>query len=164
MVGMALAFIVMAGILAAYLFLGRNLTRMMNLQQQEVRNRRALQLFTADVSSAIQFTTASDTQIVLSVQTSGTPATVTYTYTAGTGSTGTLTRTDSAGTATLLTGLASFDFNFYTESNTATTSLPSIKSAEFTYTSTLGSAASGTLASYTTVSSRVLLRNKPALL
>ncbi len=163
MIGMTLALIVMGGILSAYLFLGRNFTRMMNLQQQEVKNRRALQLFTADVSSAIQFTTASDTQIVISVQTSGAPATVTYTYTAGSGSTGTLTRTDSVGTQTLLTGLSAFDFNFYAEDGTATTNPTSIKSSQFTYSSALGTAASGTQAGYTTVSARVVLRNKPAL-
>jgi Tfp pilus assembly protein PilW len=163
-VGVSLAFIVMAGILAAYLFLGRNLTRMVNLQQQEVKNRRVLQQFTTDVSSAIQFTTATDTQIVLSVQTAGSPATVTYTYAVGAGSTGTLARMDAAGTMTLLTGLSSFDFNFYTETGASTTNLPSIKSAEFSYTSSLGTATTGTQASYTTVSARVLLRNKPALL
>lgn len=164
MVSMSLAFIVIAAILSAYLFLGRNLTRMVNLQQQEVKSRRALQMFTTDVSSAIQFTTATDTQIVLSVQTASAPATVTYTYTAGAANTGTLTRTDAAGTLTLLTGLATLDFNFYTESNVSTTSLASVKSAEFSFTSVLGTAASGTQASYATVSSRVLLRNKPALL
>lgn len=163
-VSLTLAFIVIAAILSAYLFLGRNLTRMVNLQQQEVKSRRALQMFTTDVSSAIQLTTATDTQIVISVQTAGSPATVTYTYTAGASSTGTLTRTDAAGTLTLLTGLSTFDFNFYTETNVATTSLASMKSAEFSFTSDLGTAASGTSASYATVSSRVLMRNKPALL
>ena len=169
MISASLALIVIGGILSAFLFLGRNLTRMVNLQQQEVKSRTALQLFTTDVSSAIQFTTATDTQIVLTVQTAGSPATVTYTYTAGAASTGTLVRayTPSGGTTattTLLTGLSAFDFNFYTESGVSTTSLASVKSAEFSFTSASGNAASGTQVSYDTVSSRVLLRNKPALL
>lgn len=167
---MSLAFIVIAGILSAYLFMGRNLTRMVNLQQQEVQNRRVLQQFTTDVSSAIRATTATDAQMVLAVQTaSADPDTVTYTYTAGASNTGTLTRTSTpfggAGTTrTLLTGLSAFDFNFFTEGGTATTALQSIKSAQFSFTSAFGTAASGTQASYTTVSARVLMRNKPALL
>lgn len=174
LIGMSLTFIVMAGILAAYLFMGRNLTRMVNLQDQEVKNRRVLQLFTSDVSSAIQFTLATDTQVVISAQTATSAASyVTYTYTAGAANTGKLTRTtptDAAGAVIsgsiatdLLTGLSAFDFNFFTETNVSTTSLASIKFAQFSYTAVIGTKASGTGSTYTTVSSKVLLRNKPAL-
>ena len=164
MVSMSLAFIIIAAILSAYLFLGRNLTRLVNLQQQEVKSRRVLQMFTSDVSSAIRLTTATDTVMVLSVQTAASPATVTYTYTAGAANTGTLTRADAAGTVTLLTGLSTFDFNFFAEDGSATTSATSIKSAQFSFTSAVGTAANGTRAGSTIVSSRVVLRNKPALL
>lgn len=174
LIGMSLTFIVMAGILAAYLFMGRNLTRMVNLQDQEVKNRRVLQLFTSDVSSAIQFTVATDSQVVISAPTATSAVTyVTYTYVAGASNTGKLTRTtptDATGAAVatttslvLLTGLSAFDFNFFTETNVATTNLASIKFAQCSYTAVIGSKATGTGSTYTTVSSRVLLRNKPAL-
>jgi hypothetical protein len=90
---------------------------------------------------------------------------VTYTYTSGAGSTGTLTRTDYAGTTSLLTNLTNFDFSYFSEANSAVSnSTPqSVKSIEFTYTSAVGTAASGTLASYTTISPRVVMRNKPLL-
>ncbi|MBI5770495.1 MAG: prepilin-type N-terminal cleavage/methylation domain-containing protein [Verrucomicrobia bacterium] len=230
MVALSLGAIVIAGIFAAYLFLGRNLTRMVNIQQQEVKSRRALKMFTQDLSSAIQLTTSTDSQIVVttpvgvtltgaattsgnttvtcsstsalttgaSISGSGIPSgvtvssitngttfvissnatatasglvlsaivttSVTYIYTAGGDGSGTLTRTDSAGTTTLLTNLSAFDFSYYNESGTAVSSSPqSVKSVEFTFTSAVGTSSVGTRASYTTVSPRVVLRNKPAL-
>lgn len=164
MVALSLGTIVIAGIIAAYLFLGRNLTRMVNLQQQEVKSRRALRMFTEDLSSATALTTCTDSEIVLSKPTAGSSVTVTYTYTSGSGGTGTLSRTESGVTTVLVTNLSSFDFNYYSESGGAVTSSPqSVKSVEFAFTSIVGTSTSGTRVNHTTVSPRVVLRNKALL-
>jgi prepilin-type N-terminal cleavage/methylation domain-containing protein len=161
MVATSVSAIVFAGIITAYLFVGRNLTRLVNLQQQEVESRRTLRHVTQDLSAAIQLTTATSSQVVMTKPTSSGTTTVTYTYTSGTGK---LARTDSAGTQTLLSGVTAFTINYYNESGTAITSSPhSVKAVEFSFTAAAGTSGSGTLASYTTVSPRVLLRNKTVL-
>jgi hypothetical protein len=234
MVGLSLATIVFAGILAAYLFLGRNLARMANMQEQMVKNRRALQLFTKDLSSAVALTNSSSTTLSLTVPTVrtltncaitsggatvtcastaglvtgmslsgvgfpsaatvssiingttfvmsanatssntgltvdavGQPSSVTYTYTAGADGTGSLNRADSSGETILLGKLSAFTFNFYgvNGASVSASSPQSIKFVEFSYTTaTEGAASSGTRANFSTLSPRVILRNKPALL
>jgi len=98
MVGLSLAAIVFAGILSAYLFLGRNLTRMANMQQQMVTNRRVLQVFTRDLSSAIALTNPTSTNLPLTV-----PTVRTLTNCATTSGSATVTCTTTAG---LVTGMA----------------------------------------------------------
>ena len=160
-VACSLSAIVFAGILAAYIFIGRNLTRLVNTQQQEVESRRALHLFTADLSAARQLSTASTTAITLTKPTANSTTTVSYAYSAADG---TLVRTDGAGAQTLLKGLTSLTITYYNEGGTVVTGSPqSIKAVELAYASTAGTSTSGTLARYTTVSPRVLLRNKQIL-
>ncbi len=162
MVATTISAVVFAGIMAAYLFLGRNLTRLVNVQQEEVESRRALRLVTADVSAAIALTTASSSVMVLTKPTSGGTTTVTYTYSSGGG---TLVRTEGGGNVTVLTGLTAFTFTYYNEGGTAITSTTnSMKSVEMSFTSSAGSSGSGTLARYSTVSPRMILRNKQLLL
>lgn len=161
MVATGVAAFVFAGILSAYLFVGRNLTRLVSLQEQEVASRGTLRQFTQDVSAAIQLTTATASQLVLTKPTAGGTTTVTYAYSSGSR---TLTRTDASGTRTLLTGLTAFTITYYNEAGTAVTSEPqSVKSIEFSFSTAVGSSASGTLARYSSASPRVLLRNKPLL-
>lgn len=163
MVATSLLAVVLAGVLAAYLFVGRNLTRLVNVQHQEVESRRTLRTFTQDLSSAIQLSTATTTLLTLTKPAAGGgTVTVTYTYSAVDG---TLVRTEAGANNTLLSGLTTFTITYYNEAGTIVTSSPqSVKAVEFAFASSSGSAASGTRASYTTVSPRVLLRNKPALL
>jgi prepilin-type N-terminal cleavage/methylation domain-containing protein len=161
MVALSLGAIVCAGVLAAYLFVGRNLTRLVNFQSQEVESRRTLQYFTADASAAIAVTTGTATDFALSKPTSVGTTSVMYAYSAAAG---TLTRTDGAGARVILTGLTSLTFSYYNEGGTEITNSPqSVKAVELSYASASGSAASGTRASYTTVSPRVVLRNKQTL-
>ena len=161
MVATSLSAIVFAAILASYLFVGRNLTRLVNVQHQEVESRRTLRQVTQDVSSAIQLTTATSSQLSLTKPTSSGTTSVSYVYSSGGG---TLTRSDAVGTQTLLSGLTDFTITYYNEGGTAvTSSTQSMKAVEFTFTSGAGSAASGTLAAYRTVSPRILLRNKAVL-
>jgi prepilin-type N-terminal cleavage/methylation domain-containing protein len=161
MVALSISAIVLGGVLAAYLFVGRNLTRLVNLQQQDVQSRHTLRQFTQDLSAAINLTTATSAALTMTKPTSTGNATVSYTYTTGNA---TLTRTDSSGTQPILTGLTSFAISYYNEAGTAvTSSTQSVKSVEITFVTSVGSANAGTLANLTTVSPRVVLRNKPAL-
>jgi prepilin-type N-terminal cleavage/methylation domain-containing protein len=80
MISMSLLAIVFAAVFSAYLFLGRNLTRLVNVQQQQVQSRRTLRTFTQDLSSASQLTTATSTQIALSKPAGNGTATVTFRY------------------------------------------------------------------------------------
>jgi prepilin-type N-terminal cleavage/methylation domain-containing protein len=161
MVATSLLGIILTGVLAAYLFLGRNLTRLVNLQQQEVQSRITLRYFTQDVSAAIALSTMSSSQLALTKPAASGTTAVTYTYSSGSG---TLVRTEGTRTQTLVTGLTSFAFTYYNEAGTAiTSSTQSVKSVEAVFSSATGTTTSGTLAKYTSVSPRVLLRNKQAL-
>jgi prepilin-type N-terminal cleavage/methylation domain-containing protein len=160
MVAVSAMAIVFAGIFSAYLFVGRNLTRLVNFQRQEVESRRALRQFTQDLSAAINLTTATSTQIALTKPTATGTTTVSYTYSSGNG---TLARTDSVGTQTILSGVTSFALSYFNETGSSTTNTQSVKGVEFLYSSAVGTTDSGTRATYTTVSPRVILRNKPAL-
>lgn len=167
MVALSISAIVGAGVLSAYLFMGRNLTRLMNTQQQDTQSRRALHNFTADVSAAIQLTTATSSQLVLTKSTAGGTATVTYVYAApspATASNGTLKRTDNGTERTVLSSLTSFALTYYNEAGTAITpNAQSVKAVEFSFASAVGDPNAGTRAAYMTVSPRVILRNKPVL-
>lgn len=161
MVATGISAIVLLGILTAYLFVARNLTRLVNLQQQEVASRGTLRQFTQDVSAAISLTTATASQLDLTKPAASGTATVSYVYSSGSQ---TLTRTDSAGTRTLLTYLTAFTITYYNEGGTAITGSPqSVKSIEISFSTAVGSSAAGTLARYSSASSRILLRNKPLL-
>ncbi|HVS51719.1 MAG TPA: prepilin-type N-terminal cleavage/methylation domain-containing protein [Opitutaceae bacterium] len=167
MVSLSISAIVMGGVLAAYLFLGRNLERMMFFQQQQVESRRALRNFTQDLSATVQLTTATTSQIALTKTITGGTSSVTYTYTAPTGGStadGKLDRVESGATTHLLTHLTSFTFSYFTEAGVQVTNAPqSAKSVEFNFASSLGSSANGTSAAFTSVSPRVVLRNRAAL-
>jgi len=158
MIAMSLSAVVFAAILSAYVFIGRNLTRLVNLQQQEGQCRRILNTLAKDVGMAMRVTTASDTQLTLTVPTGASTTNVVYNY-----NNGTLTRTDAAGSTTLLTGVITLDFNYYNRAGTASTSPLSIKQVELSYTSAAGSSANGTQARYAIVSPRLVLRNTPIL-
>ncbi len=161
LIAVSLSAILFAAVFSAYLFLGRNLTRLVNGQQQQVESRRALRLFTQDLSAAFRLTTASASQLTLTTTTASTP-TVTYTYSSGNS---TLTRTDSSGTQTLVRGITpnTFAFTYYNETGATVTALQSIKSVEMSFSTTHGSTTAGTQAAYRTVSPRVVLRNKKAI-
>ena len=161
LVASSLAAILMASVLTAYLFLGRNLTRLVNFQNQEVESRAALRYFTTDVGAGIRLTTATAAVLALTKPAASGTTAVTYTYSAAAG---TLVRTGVEGTRTLLSDLTSFEFFYFNEGGTETSGSPqSVKAVEFVYTAAKGTAASGTQAAYKTVSPRVVLRNKPVL-
>ena len=161
MVSTGLLAIIIMGVLAAYVFVARNLTRLVNTQQQQVESRRTLRTFTQDLSAASQLTTATATQLVLIKPAASGTTTVTYAYSS---TNGRLVRTEGSAAKTLLTGLASFTLTYYSEAGSTVSSSPqSVKSVEMMFSSSAGTATSGTLARYTTVSPRVLLRNRTTL-
>ena len=161
MFAMSISAFVFAGVLSAWLFLGRNFTRLMSFQQQSEQGRDALYVFARDVHGAMQVATAGSSQLALTMPPQASPTTISYTYNA---TSGTLTRTDASGTTTTpLIGLTALNFSYFNTAGTATASSLSISQVELSYTSANGIAASGTQSSFPLVSSRVILRNKPFL-
>jgi hypothetical protein len=72
-VGLTLSMIIFAGILSGFIFLGRNLNRLVIAQDQDAKSRKALSIFTRDLSSAVQISEATPDKIVVVIP--GTPAT-----------------------------------------------------------------------------------------
>jgi hypothetical protein len=85
MVAVGISFFVIAGMISAYVYMGRNLIRYSNQQDSETQIRRTLQMLASDVHSAADVTSFSATQFTLSLpyvhsDNSVTYYTVTYTY------------------------------------------------------------------------------------
>jgi len=164
---------VFAGVLSAYIFLGRGLMRQANAESLESRSRLALYYFTQDVSTATAISAeypgfeASGTQMTLTLPDT---STVSYYCDWSLGaSKGVLNRLTSSGTTlTLLTNLSSISFSFYDMSGNLV-SVPAsapgyqqldIKQISVTFTSTAGYAPSGSQSNLTMVSPRVIMKNK----
>jgi prepilin-type N-terminal cleavage/methylation domain-containing protein len=160
LIATSLSAVILAAVFSAYLFLGRNLTRLVNVQQQDVASRSAVRQFTQDVSAAVQLTTATSSQIVLTKPSASGTTTVSYVYSAADR---TLTRVAGSTTRTLLSGLTDFTVAYFNSAGGATANPGSVKAVELSFTTAAGSDASGTRARYASVSPRVILRNKPSL-
>ncbi len=173
----AISSFVFAGVLSAYIFLGRGLARQVNAESLESRTRLALFWFTQDVASATSVIAqnpgagVTGTRITLSVPSLGNSVYYACDWSGGTGQ-GKLTRQVGTGAVlTLLTNLTSFSFGYYDlagNSVTAPSTAPStaqinIKQIYMTYTSSAGVAATGAQSNYTVVSPRVNIKNKGLL-
>jgi hypothetical protein len=167
--------IVFAGVLSAYIFLGRALTRQANEQEMESRSRIAITYFTLDVSSASCVDPTAMTATTLALYSPDASDEVIYTYNAAAG---TLTRTTTGsapGGATpllLLRGIApsSFSFNYYTFVPWPSATPPSlppppaaVKAVNMAFTTTSGAVVSGASSQLALVSPRVALKNKSFL-
>jgi hypothetical protein len=166
--------IVFAGVLSAYIFLGRALTRQANEQEMESRSRIAITYFTLDVSSASCVDPTAMTATTLALYSPDAADEVIYTYNAAAG---TLTRTTTGsapGVATLLLlrGIApsSFSFNYYTFVPWPSATPPSlapppaaVKAVDMAFTTTSGAVVSGASSQLALVSPRVVLKNKAFL-
>jgi hypothetical protein len=173
MVVTAISAFVFAGVLSAYIFLGRGLVREGHEEELESRSRAALYYLTQDVSAATGVSTYTPSTLVLTTP----AATVTYTFTPAAPvqglPQGSLTRTQiPANTSiptSLLTGLSSFAFNYLTISGgqtppiTPPASAAAVKQVQMTYTAMAGSSISGAQSQITVVSPRVIMKNKPSL-
>jgi Tfp pilus assembly protein PilE len=160
---------VFAGVLSAYIFLGRGLVRQSNAENLESRSRTTLFYFTQDISSASSITTFLSDTLVLSTPAG---ATVTYTFTSASdpqgNPAGTLTRSEIPANpnvpTSLLTGLSVFNFEYLDMSGAAPASSTFVKQISMTYTAFAGSAVSGAQSHFTVVSPWVIAKNKPSLL
>ena len=180
LVSTALAGMLLLAMLSTYLYLGRNLTKLANLQVLEEKSRIALGFINRDLQMASSVSAPTSSGVVLTFPSGGT---VTYIYnvidpadpdpslyprlkrvaTFGAFQTTLLLRAD----------CTAFEFHYYSTtgstelvadaSNPANTTLVplSVKRIGVDFTLERGSAALGTRAALKTVSARVLLRNKP---
>jgi Tfp pilus assembly protein PilW len=167
---------VFAGVLSAYIFLGRGLARQINEQGLESRTRLALYWLTQDVSSASAIAAqnpgsdATGDQFTLTIP--GSSGTVTYhcDWSGGAGL-GILERVPSSGsTLVLLTNLSTISFGYYDITGSSVTvpasnslSQINIKQVYMTYTTTAGVKSTGSQSNLTVVSPRVMMKNKGLL-
>jgi len=168
LVATSVSAIVMAGLLAAYLFLGRNLKRLTYFHAQESDGRRTIQQFTQDVSSAIQLNTATATSLALTRPISTGNSTVTYTWNGTVG--GNFTRTQDSGPAvTMLKYVTSLTITYYDGGgNTPAGMQPyDVKNVELLFSTVRPSpttvGAAGTVTAYNAATSRIMLRNRQPL-
>lgn len=173
MFAMSLASMVMAAVISSYLYLGRNLTRLVNHQQMETQNRRALAMLNQDTRMAMDVSVSPDSQgranaFSLTLPGGSNPDfTVTYTYNPGAK---TLARNATggghAGNLTLISNLSVADapkplFRFLDKQASYASNKLSVKQIEVcNFTIANGTAASGTRSLYTGASARLILRNK----
>lgn len=174
---------VFAGVMSAYIFLGRSLARQLNEEGLESRTRLALYWFMQDVSSASSITavetpalTATGTWpfTIFTLNVPGYSAPVYYSidWSLGTGN-GVLERqVGSSGTALkLLTNLSTISFYYYdlsgnliaVPSSAPSTPQINIKQVSMAYTTTAGVASTGAQSNLTVVSPRVVMKNKALL-
>jgi prepilin-type N-terminal cleavage/methylation domain-containing protein len=163
---------VFAGVLSAYIFLGRGLVRQGNAESLESRTRTTLFYFTQDVSATSAISISLSTELKLTTA-SGTI--VDYVYSPAVDSqgnpAGTLTRVPSPPNAnipvTLLIGLSSFQFNYMDMSGNVmnpANNTPLVKQVSIDYTAFAGAAVSGAQSHFSVVSPWVIAKNKPNLL
>jgi len=167
---------VFAGVLSAYIFLGRGLARQVNAENLESRARLALHTLTQDISSASAITAQNPGAQVTGMQMALTiPGSNTVTYycdwSQGAAN-GILERqVGSNPYLVLLTNLSSLSFQYF-DSTTHAVAVPAaapsspqvdIKQVCLTFTSTAGYGPSGNLSNFTVVSPLVILKNKGVL-
>jgi prepilin-type N-terminal cleavage/methylation domain-containing protein len=172
LVATSISAIVLGGVIAAYLFMARNLERLVHLQQQEVQSRRTLKNFTQDLSAARVLTTISTTSLSMTKPTSGGTTTISYNYVPYTSdpTRGDFNRVENSITQVQLSNVTRIALAYYSEAgSTVTVANPqSVKSVELSFTTTVGNtinnnARDGTQVSYAMASPRVVLRNKQTL-
>lgn len=162
MMGTLITSIVFAGVLSAYIFLGRALIREGNLEILESRTRTTLYQFTQDVSTATGVAPAGMTSSSLVLYEPSAISEVIYTFNSVSGQ---LTRTPpgSATQTIMLNGLVSFAFGYFDSYGITTSNPNAVKQINITYTTSSGSAIAGSFAHFNVVSPRVILKNKPYL-
>jgi hypothetical protein len=155
---------VFAGVLSAYIFLGRALLHEQNAQSLESRTRTTLYYFTQDVSAATGVSSTGMTTSTLILD--GPGVTTTYTYNSTTGQ---LTRATLSPVTSivLLTGIASFEFQYYDFTGIQATNPNAVKQIDMTYQTRAGYLANGSgngaQSFFNVVSPRVLLKDKSFL-
>jgi type II secretory pathway pseudopilin PulG len=177
LIGMALALTVMAAVLSAFAFLGRQLVRLSHQQTLETEARRTLAAFAQDARLATALTSPGATALTFTQPTATGTTTVAYTYYSAATTVsgvpipaGSLTRTSpSGGTPVILVrNLQSIAFTYFDASDNRitdfTNKLSSIKKIALAFNTQTGRSADGTLTPvFSSASPRISLRNKPLL-
>lgn len=174
MISMSLALMIIAAVLSSYIFLGRNLGRLVTQQTLENGGRRTLAYFAQDVRMASGISgTPTASSVTFIIPSGATTTTVAYAYNSATG---TITRTPASGTSlTLASNLLSLYLRYYNETGTAydngsipyttqTTYMSGVKQISLVLTSQTGSAENGTRTAVNNFTSpRLLIRNRALL-
>ena len=178
-----ISLIVFAGLFSAYIYIARNVTRNSISHQHSLQSSRILHLFANDVGVATQVKGASNWQLDLQLPNG---SIVSYTYHPDTQS---LQRTSTSGELLTLNGISPLPlgfsspsfcsniFNYYNQRGASLLPAPiavpdavipvialvDIRQIELSFLITDGVADNGTLVRTPTLSSRIILRNKPPL-
>ena len=107
MIAASLGSFLLAGVLSAFLFIGRSGANLRNYSDMEAQARKALEVFAQDTRQASNVQWASADSVAMTVD----GKLITYTFTS---STGRFTRTLNSVQTTLLTGITNFQFLAYT--------------------------------------------------
>jgi len=107
MVAASLGSFILAGVLSAFLFIGRSGANLRNYSDMEAQARTALEVFAQDTRQASSVQWASANSVAMTVDST----LITYTFTPSTGS---FTRTRNSVDTTLLTGITNFQFLAFT--------------------------------------------------
>jgi prepilin-type N-terminal cleavage/methylation domain-containing protein len=164
MVAMSLATIVIAGVLSAYTFLGRNLAKLVSRQQLQAKNQSVFQFLAKDVATATSVVTATDTTCTFTFSTG---PNITYAF---------ANRQLTRGGVILQSDITFCDFNYFKNSGAATTTAQEVKLIELNYRAEYGATTDGTTAAINVAtathaayvstdytSPRLLMRNKALL-
>lgn len=111
MIGATLSSFILAGILTAFLFIGRSGQNLRNYNDMEAQARKALEQFAEDTRQASSVSWASATSLTLTVNS----VNITWSFASGA-----LTRT-AASAQTMINGITTFSFEAYTINGTAIT-------------------------------------------
>ncbi len=169
MVGVTISSVVLAGVMTAFLMMGRSGYNAANYSVMEAEARRALETFSSDARMANNITWNSSNSITLRVVTSGSPQSVTYAYdTSTTGDTAKCfyrvigTASSTATRLVLVRNVSDFAFRRYKVINgvdyTANNDLET-KQIQITLRS-VRTGATTVAATNAVLSARVVLRNK----
>jgi prepilin-type N-terminal cleavage/methylation domain-containing protein len=110
LVASSLATIVMAGVMTAFLFIGRTSISLRNYADLETQARNALETFAQDVRMSSGVTWNSSTSLALTIQQGNTTIPATYAYDPAAR---TFSRTVGTTTEVLITNIRNFSFNAY---------------------------------------------------
>lgn len=116
LVASSLATVVMAGVMTAFLFVGRTSVSLRNYADLETQARNAMETFAQDVRMSSGVVWNSAESLTLTIQQGNVSTTATYTYDA---TARTFSRTIGTTTDILITSIRSFAFNAYSIDTTA---------------------------------------------
>jgi prepilin-type N-terminal cleavage/methylation domain-containing protein len=124
MIGATLSSFILAGVLSAFLFMGRSGANLRNYSDMESQARKSLEVFAEDVRQASAISWASNVSLTLTVNL----VPITYSYDS---STDNFSRTVSGTTTTLISGITDGTFSFKSY-NVAGSEMPLVTAANLT--------------------------------